>query len=442
MYGNISLAIDNKLHGLIKKLDIQTIGRNKLLSYFKQIIDIIKRNGKRWPCVTHINIDITFEDEQNVILSDEQIANFVEESNIALPNINKIELHDGYCDTNASWLNKLVISYVHQTAKFKSIERLALNIPAFSQNLTYLHMYVNFEDTPPLPKVCTETLQHLVLDGVPPNYSWNAFINDNSKVIKFTDLKTLKVFYGRKIQQARADIDFRLYEFHFPCLTSLSVYDLHNDSILLSQMKFPKRITSLFVPGSFQSICMLLKQKLQHVERLSMGSLDPEVLNIPENRLCYMQLIRKICKQESLCMRWLYDLTYKEAESLQFPHLRNLSIEGRIDLFKLLAVLKNATKLQSLQCKTIHIIHGINTVLKLSYLKKVLPMCLNLKYASIRLLYDESVINDAYTFVKYMLLSCTALKRFELLNLNTEPLRPFVEEYRDAYPHLSNVVIS
>ncbi|KAJ1829881.1 hypothetical protein LPJ73_008385 [Coemansia sp. RSA 2703] len=365
-----------------------------------------------------------------------------------MPNVADITLHShAWNYTESKFFSRLMGLYAGQLQRINSNAFTDLAAPKFSDNLAHLTIICNHNSIQMLPKISIGKLAYLKLVDVPTNFSWSYFRNNDQSTgdTVFSQLHTLSISFKASEEATETQETLSKWrnpaenlgtiaKVQFPMLESLKVSEMPEITDLRFDDVFPTHMRRLVFTNNVCRQNMFKNCPITSVDKVY-AKLKPSGAHAADGFYsCTNFLFGKLTSTE-------FSYFVVDIEGIQFrpemtawSSLLDLEI-GRIHSTDVLDLLLRTTNLINLYIK--------NAVCTKSAfdpsfdLDKWSAVSVQNVYISGQ---QRSGVKDLFVnTAKNMLLRARNLKGFYGLPSMVSTLRPFIEQFKEHCPHLSDL---
>ncbi|KAJ2439095.1 hypothetical protein GGF42_008074 [Coemansia sp. RSA 2424] len=328
-----------------------------------------------------------------------------------------------------------------------------LSISHLSRHIAVLELALDSSAARVLPSICGETLRVLKLSSVPRNFAWHHFRYDVFvRPIVFPQLATLSLSYSHKFMELTKDeVQSKIIsgalncdQLCFPVLKSLTINSCTPDcDLLYADTPFPG-LEKVDLSGTFDEIHHCTRLKLIWVGDLrveinsSWDDLAADIYNVTNHffsavcigRTARLDLNGVHAPIDPELIRWT-NLTYLRVKAVSYE-----------TLCKLIARLPNLTGFQTTELEFSTIPADTFSVDESLFRSTDPLLAWGAKLATIIIwsVSDNYPEEARVIAVQALVLHAGALKKFAVPWSIKSSLAAFIDEYKNRYPHLTDIV--
>ncbi|KAI9471164.1 hypothetical protein BX667DRAFT_501333, partial [Coemansia mojavensis] len=198
------------------------------------------------------------------------------------------------------------------------LQRLNLNMPLVTCQ-PYLNpqlTYLKFDCSQSIPpQIFSNSLKHLELGSLTPEFRWSIFYNNTTSKITFKSLLFLSIQFGQGSHITNRNAPYRLC---FPSLQELELHNCHPNNDILSADFGTAKLKSITLSGGMDNIILYynLQIKTQFIQVISE---DASIANDQASPIFGTNdnNIKEICIRGPLCKFISQDTSWAHLKSLQ-----------------------------------------------------------------------------------------------------------------------------
>ncbi|PIA16925.1 hypothetical protein COEREDRAFT_86678 [Coemansia reversa NRRL 1564] len=452
---NLDLFVINNCASLARYADIRILFTSNAFKGLNQTIERMKSVLKTWSGIKTLSLtlvnDVYFVEHQVTaeLYDAAQINQLTKELYNLIPGILNLRLKGSRLDrTNKHLYGKLAGYYNNQLKQLSSRHAIGLSDNIYFAQISKLDILLNSENGYKLSQMCTTSLVHLNIRGVPVNYRWASFkTNNDVEQIVFPHLKTFNISYlssTPSVDRTGTELynNGRL-KIHFPVLTKLHLWSPLGHCELLASAIFPEKMDTFDVLGSSKTMQVLSNMRIPQVKKLYLN-----VASTTSNiRHATLQLINKILenspgsKKNKLIIH--EDSIQIDPAVIEWSQLTLLHIGAQINMdiaLKVIAKLPNVDELTFYNFVAENIPEEAFALKNTSGCHNKLE-ALNSSITKLMLGHNElGHSKDAViTVIKYLSVRLESLSLFGAQVAFDTDMSEFVNDYSHIYPNLTNV---
>ncbi|KAJ1733900.1 hypothetical protein LPJ61_001333 [Coemansia biformis] len=339
--------------------------------------------------------------------------------------------------------------YSGQLAQLVSRRPITLSERLCFGQMTRLDLRVGTVAGYRIPQVLAGPLVALSLKSIPANFSWADFIQDSdADAIEFPSLAVLSLNYRSGGVRATGDAavpSSHAYgcKMYFPKLHSLHLWNTTGYCPMLASAVLPATMASLDIVGSSGAIAMLERVRLPEVGRLSLSVTATSPAMQSATLPALNRIVSKAVVRAEASIIILEDTIAFDDRGVVWPNLTHLQVAAptRVD-----AVVEIVGRLPALVEAVFYsiLIEGIPEEAFLldgpvAEHTRVRP--LNVVLRRLMLDHERSECPERATAatIKYLALALPSLLVLSVWLPLEDDLLSFIDSYKCAYPHLSNI---
>ncbi|PIA15687.1 hypothetical protein COEREDRAFT_87647 [Coemansia reversa NRRL 1564] len=452
LYTNIELVSSAAATHLVKYIDIDFKALDSPLNNLNKALDLLSTVSQLWPRVSKVVLELKgrpdstsrdgAEDPFGYI---ESISKTVDSFTSLMPAVRSLVITGHSPDFVTGMLyGKLAKAYSVQLNSFESTHMLrSLDDQPFNQ-LTVLSIDFNNSNSCQMPSVHSERLQSLTLLGISSHDIWLSFRrNVAAREITFSNLKQLTVSYVVGLLNELQEPQIAGVKLQFPALRRLVNRNIYQYCPLMANGEFPPQLDFLETKCSTQVCKMLGRVKFQHIQQINIS-----VLCVDQSPQSVFSALSSTLSKATITHRAspvvISGISAHVPLGTKWPDLTNIQMLATVSTRVALDILLRAPTLRRIVFYDITMddapqvvsIPGIEELER----NPLLPFDTGIK--EIVLMFNKSIypIKLAVAVVKYMCLRIPSLGRFISWDITSGHLSEFVDEYKELYPHLSNIL--
>ncbi|KAI9471160.1 hypothetical protein BX667DRAFT_103107 [Coemansia mojavensis] len=165
-----------------------------------------------------------------------------------MPNILDLAIYDILDENISFFLQVLVDCYAMQLQRLNLDMLLVTCQPYLNPQLTYLKFDCS-QSIP--PQIFSNSLKHLELGSLTPEFRWSIFYNNTTSKITFKSLLFLSIHFGQGSHITNRNAPYRLC---FPSLQELELHNCHPNNDILSADFGTAKLKSITLSGDTECI--------------------------------------------------------------------------------------------------------------------------------------------------------------------------------------------
>ncbi|KAI9502680.1 hypothetical protein BX070DRAFT_246933 [Coemansia spiralis] len=194
-----------------------------------------------------------------------------------LPDIHRLSMQSIPGELGSVFFNCLARGYVGHLRDMSIIFEIQHPLPCFPKTLTSLFVNADYQLTTNIPRVFADTLQQLVLVGVPHDFAWGCFLdNTSSKSVVFAQLWELSLSYEfslftkSHIETIVSTADTRKISIHLPKLRYIDISNATECCYILRNGILPEKLKKMRISCDSRAFARLNTNKLEFVSQIDL----------------------------------------------------------------------------------------------------------------------------------------------------------------------------
>ncbi|KAJ2713759.1 hypothetical protein H4R19_002084 [Coemansia spiralis] len=380
---------------------------------------------------------LTTDQEENIVsISSSLVA--------LMPGLRKITL-GGLLETQVTWdlCGQLVGRYSNQLQSFHSSftpavpqDRVFAQLRDFAMRSFPLKCLEN-----PLPRLDPEVIETLELSDFSANEMWSMFCaGPDDYAITFPRLTNLRLEYTLEMSTNPAQpLGERPWALQFTAAKRVSI-KCHDEACpSLEYAVFPAQLESLDISKALGMLPSFAASRVQVSRDLALSmSYDPEEDNPSIEPANCILAASESCKVIRLEIDYLEEFPPEFITGAGPTHLQLL---GKTCLDDMLEHIRRQRRLESLSvgCLSLYWDETDVSIPKCTEHEPVAPLDTQLRELTIQVDDARELFEPVLPVLKYLLLKIQTLRLFTTARIPKEPIKTFIDEYVQWYPHLADV---
>ncbi|KAI9469433.1 hypothetical protein BX667DRAFT_509554 [Coemansia mojavensis] len=430
------------------RLDVQTYYFGFPLLALQTIIQKFKDQRPIWSNVYSISITMSkrfYGPRLNMEVSgiNVDISELVQQFKDVFPKATHMKINNmsQSIDTR-SFYEKLLQEYRLQLVNYSCFGKY-IDTPGFT-NLTCLETHI--DSKVPSLHALSESLVKLILYGSNDNLNWAAFMANCSQNIKFSNLKTLQLFYNQVSTPIGADNFAQSNKLivEFPMLEHLAYQNRTKSVPFFNIAQLPSKVKSLSIGGDYNTLKYIAEKQLPRTDALTISYVQAfKSTQASEGLKSINQIFTNNPSKHSAFLCDMRSINFDVLE-IACHKLNRIQLGAPTAFCSIVETINRYPQLTSLGFA--NTVPGDYSALANDFEMVERGRVLqpfNARVVSLYLEYRKQDYSQdiMLLFAKYLLLRLTYLQRACLRNLPPELFAEFIETNKTRYPHMENIIL-
>ncbi|KAJ1895136.1 hypothetical protein LPJ66_004771 [Kickxella alabastrina] len=381
-----------------------------------------------------------------------------------MPNVKRLILDSDGDLVNLSKTAKSTLfgAYGTNLKHLSSRYSLPQNISSFSRDLTHLEVKINQSSLRLLPQVHARSLQTLILEDVPLNFSWKYFQqNDSSKPgrINFSSLTELDMQFQyifeefeyeesapRLSQPKNSSSQATKCTVLFPKLENLSISHYSADAELSFEAAYPRHMKSVLLKSSVVPPNVFIKSGICSIDKLEVIMLNVQAEYTDSFYSLTKHLFSNIMLRDSSYLVFSEAGFTLDVRQCKWGNLKSLQLLGRIEYAMLRQLICKMPKLESIAVHELAF-SAAGPAVSFSLdpsdhaLEALSPWETSITSVNVLFLALNSRAEAVKMCIGQLLLCATSLELLDINGGEALDLRLFADRFKPHYAHLRTIEI-
>ncbi|KAJ1893097.1 hypothetical protein LPJ66_005957 [Kickxella alabastrina] len=381
-----------------------------------------------------------------------------------MPNVKRLILDSDGDLVNLSKTAKSTLfgAYGTNLKHLSSRYSLPQNINSFSRDLTHLEVKINQSSLRLLPQVHARSLQTLILEDVPLNFSWKYFQqNDSSKPgpINFSSLTQLDMQFEylferfeyeggapRLSQPEDGGSQATKCTVLFPKLENLSISHYSAGAELSFEAAYPRHMKSVLLKSSVVPPNVFIKSGIRSIDKLEVIMINVQAEYTDSFYSLTKHLFSNITLRDSSYLVFSEAGFTLDVGQCKWSNLKSLQLLGQIEYATLRQLICKMPKLESIAVHELAF-NAAGAAVNFSLdpsdhaLEALSPWETSITSVNVLFLALNSCAEAVKMCIGQLLLCATSLELLDINGGEALDLRSFADRFKPHYAHLRAIEI-